>query len=259
MKQRPELVRSVPLLDYEIERGGDGRTVVAYAATFDDPYEVVDFEGHYDETINRAAFNRMLGRGFGNVQVLYNHGRTISGTPAAEFSKPVGVAEDIKAEPRGLLTRTRYLKTPLGDEMLEMWDSKAITAQSFRGPIIRSSTISRSGPNGRPLIERLELGLVEYGPAPFAVNSGADLVAIRSALLEDRLSALGDLSDEERAELAAALTLEKPHDTPDELSPGDVAPVEPDPQEDPADQAPVDPASSIQLLEAAAAQRRRRS
>lgn len=259
MKQRPELVRSVPLLDYEIERGGDGRTVVAYAATFDDPYEVVDFEGHYDETINRAAFNRVLGRGFGNVQVLYNHGRTISGTPAAEFSKPVGVAVDIKAEPRGLLTRTRYLKTPLGDEVLEMWSERAITAQSFRGPIIRSATRSQSGPNGRPLIERLELGLVEYGPAPFAVNSGADLVAIRSALLEDRLSVLGELSDEERAELAAALTLEKPHDDPAEVAPVAVAPVEPDPQEDPADQAPVDPASSIQLLEAEAAQRRRRS
>lgn len=257
MKQRPELVRSVPLLDYEIERGGDGRTVVAYAATFDDPYEVVDFEGHYDETLNRSVFNRAIGRGIGNVQVLYNHGRTISGTPAAEFSMPVAVAVEVKAEARGLLTRSRYLKTPLGDAVLEMWREQAIRVQSFRGPIIRSAP-ARPGPNGRPLIERLELGLVEYGPAPFAVNSGADLVAIRSALLEDRLSALGDLSDEERAELAAALTLEKPLDTPADLAPGDEAPVEPDPLEDPAP-APVDPASSIQLLEAAAAQRRRRS
>jgi phage head maturation protease len=257
MKQRPELVRSVPLVDYEIERGGDGRTVVAYAATFDDPYEVVDFQGHYDEILNRAAFNRTLGRGIGGLQVLYNHGRTLSGTPSAEFSKPVAVAEDVKAEPRGLLTRSRYLKTPLGDEMLEMWRAGAITAQSFRGPIIRSAP-SRPGPNGRPVIERLELGLVEYGPAPFAVNSGADLVAIRSALLEDRLSVLGDLSDEERAELAAALTLGKPLDAPADLAPGDEAPADPDPQDDPAPEATVDPASSIHLLEAEAAQRRRR-
>ena len=258
MKQRPELVRSVPLLDYEIERGGDGRTVVAYAATFDDPYEVVDFEGHYDEVLNRSAFNRAIGRGVGSVQVLYNHGRTISGTPAAEFSMPVAVAVEVKAEARGLLTRSRYLKTPLGDAVLEMWREQAIRAQSFRGPIIRSATRSQVGPNGRPVIERLELGLVEYGPAPFAVNSGADLVAIRSALLEDRLSALGDLSDEERAELAAALTLDKPHDTPADLAPGDVAPVDPDPQEDPAEQAPVDPASSIEILAIEAAQRRRK-
>lgn len=257
MTKRPELVRSVPLLDFEIERGGDGRTVVAYAATFDDPYEVVDFEGHYDEILNRSVFNRALGRGIGGVQVLYNHGRTISGTPAAEFSMPVAVAVEVKAEPRGLLTRSRYLKTPLGDAVLEMWREQAIRAQSFRGPIIRSAP-ARSGPNGRPVIERLELGLVEYGPAPFAVNSGADLVAIRSALLEDRLSALGDLSDEERAELAQALTLDKPLDTPADIAPGDEAPVEPDPQDDPADLAPVDPASSIELLSIEAAQRRRK-
>lgn len=258
MKQRQELVRSVPLLDYEIERGGDGRTVVAYAATFNDPYEVVDFEGHYDEILNRSVFNRTLGRGHSGVQVLYNHGRTISGTPAAEFSMPVAVAQDVKAETRGLLTRSRYLKTPLGDAVLEMWREGAITAQSFRGPIIRSAP-ARPGPNGRPVIERLELGLVEYGPAPFAFNSGADLVAIRSALLEDRLSALGDLTDEERAELAQALTLDKPHATPAELAPGDMAPVDQDPQGDPTDHVPVDPASSVHLLEAEAAQRRRRS
>ena len=258
MKQRPELVRSVPLLDYEIERGGDGRTVVAYAATFNDPYEVVDFEGHYDEVLNRSVFNRVLGRGIGGLQVLYNHGRTISGTPAAEFSMPVAVPVDVKAESKGLRTRSRYLKTPLGDAVLEMWREGAITAQSFRGPIIRSAP-ARPGSNGRPVIERLELGLVEYGPAPFAVNSGADLVAIRSALLEDRLSALRDLSEEEKAELAAALTLGKPLDTPAEPAPGDEAPAVPDPQEDPAEVAPVDPASSIQLLEAEAAQRRRRS
>lgn len=257
MKQRSELVRSVPLLDFEIERGGDGRTVTAYAATFDDPYEVRDFDGHYDETINRAAFNRTIGRGIGNVQVLYNHGRTISGTPSSEFSLPPAVPVEIKAEGKGLLTRSRYLKTPLGDAVLEMWREGAITAQSFRGPIIRSAT-PRPGLNGRPVIERLELGLVEYGPAPFAVNSGADLVAIRSALLEDRLSALGDLSDEEKAELARLLTIEKPIDTPAD-APGDDAPSEPDPQDDPTDQVPVDPAPSIDLLAAEAAQRRRRS
>lgn len=257
MKQRPELVRSVPLLDYEIERGGDGRTVVAYAATFDDPYEVVDIHGHYDEIINRSAFNRTLGRGIGNVQVLYNHGRTLSGTPAAEFSKPVAVAVDIRPEGKGLLTRSRYLKTPLGEEVLQMWKEDAITAQSFVGAIIRSAP-ARPGPNGRPVVEHLELGLREFGPTPFAVNTGADLVAIRSALLEDRLSALGDMSDEEKAELARLLTLDKPLDAPAPEAPGDEAPVEPDPLEGPADEAPADLASSIDLLAAEAAQRRRR-
>ena len=31
----PEIERSVPLIDIEINRSGDGRTVTAYAATFE--------------------------------------------------------------------------------------------------------------------------------------------------------------------------------------------------------------------------------
>lgn len=258
MKQRPELVRSVPLLDYEVERSGDGRTVTAYAATFENPYEVVDFEGHYDEIINRAAFNRAIGRGTDRVQVLYNHGKTLSGTPSSEFSMPIAVPIEVRAEPKGLLTRSRYLKTPLADQVLEMWREQAIRAQSFRGQIFRSAP-PRSGPNGRPIIERLELGLIEFGPAPFAVNQGADLVAIRSALLEDRLESLGDLSPEERAELARLLTLDGPDFDPATPAPVDDVTDETDPQDDPADPAPVDPGQSIDIQAAAAANRRRRT
>lgn len=248
-RNHPVLVRSMPLLDFEIERGGDGRTVSAYAATFGDPYEVVDFDGHYDEIINRTAFNRVLGRGVSSVQVLYNHGRTIAGTPSDVFSMPLAVPVEVKAEPKGLLTRSRYLNTPLADQVLEMWREGAIRAQSFRGPIFRSSP-PRAGMNGRPVIERLELGLVEYGPAPFAINQGADLVAIRSALLDDRLQALDDLNPEERAELARLLTLDAPPDDPAEEAPVVEAPDEETP--------PEDPGSSVDLLAAEAAQRRRR-
>jgi phage head maturation protease len=182
MKQRhPELVRSVPLLDYEIERGGDGRTVVAYAATFGDPYEVIDFDGHYDEQINRAAFDRFLTGGFGRVKVVYNHGRTPS------FStRPIATPVDVRPDARGLVTRSRYAPTDVGEQALIEWREGLITGQSFRGPVNRSSP-RRQGPNGRPVIERLDLGLIEYGPCPFPINVGADLVAIRSAQLGDRL------------------------------------------------------------------------
>lgn len=258
MKQRPELVRSVPLIDFEIERGGDGRTVTAYAATFDEPYEVVDFDGHYDEVINRAAFNRQLGLGIDRVQVLYNHGKTLSGTASSEFSLPIAVPIEVKAEARGLLTRSRYLKTPLADQVLEMWRERAIRAQSFRGQIYRSSP-PRSGPNGRPIIERLDLGLIEFGPSPFATNYSADLVAIRSALLDERLDALADLSPEERAELARLLT--QPAGPPDDTTqvPVDGTADVADTQDDTTEEVPVDPGQSIDIQAAAAANRRRRT
>jgi len=249
MKQRPELVRSVPLLDYEVERSGDGRTVVAYAATFDEAYEVVDFDGHYDEVINRAAFNRALGRGISDVQVLFNHGRTIAGTPSSEFSLPIAIPVEVKVEGKGLLTRSRYLKTPLADQILEMWQEGAIRSQSFRGPIYASRP-ARPGPNGRPVIERTALGLIEYGPAPLAINTSADLVAVRSAMVEDRLAALGDLSPEERADLARLLTLDDPLADPSAVEPVVEAIEEVDP--------PEVPGPSLDLLAAEAAQRRRR-
>ena len=152
--------RTVPLLDIEINRSGDGRTVTAYAATFATPYGVVDNEGDYDEIINRAAFNRELGRGFSHVSVVYNHGLTLWGTPSELDSVPVGVPVDIRADGTGLLTVTRYGRGARADEVLQAISDGLIRSQSFRGPVFRSAPARRQ-PNGRTLIERMELGLRE--------------------------------------------------------------------------------------------------
>lgn len=245
-QQRAEIERAVPLIDLEV--GGDGRTVTAYAATFDDPYPVVDEHGNYDETINRTSFNRTLGMGFaGRVQPLFNHGRTLAGTPSDKWSSPLGVPLEIKAQPKGLLTVTRYSKLPHAEEALELIRDGAITAQSFRGTIFRSRRVGMTA-DGRPVIERMELGLRDYGPAPFVVNTRAAVLAVRSEIVTERLAELGDLTDEERAELARQLVtgtaLEAPAEEETETTP-------------PADEAP-DP-GSLEPLELAAANRRRRN
>jgi HK97 family phage prohead protease len=226
-----DIERSVPLLDIEINRSGDGRTVTAYAATFGTPYEVRDFDGHYDETINPQAFNRAIGRGVQAVQVVYNHGMTLWGTPSERYSMPLGVPVEIRAEAKGLLTVTRYAKTPLADEVLELIDAGAIRTQSFRGEVIRSAK-PVPGKNGRPVIERLQLGLKEYGPTPFPANNSAAILAVRSSLLAAQV---GELSDEERAELLALLQAE-PH-----LLSGSSA--DPEPHNEPA-AAPGSPAAA---------------
>lgn len=251
MTERSEITRVVPLLDFEIDRSGDGRTVVAYAAAFNNLYEVSDHDGHYDETINPSAFNKVLARSgaIGNVQVHFNHGLTLWGTPSDRYSMPVGVPEEIKPDGRGLLTRTRYAPTELGDEILELWKSGAIRGQSFRGAVYASAK-PRRGPNGRPIIERLQLGLREYGPTPNPANVDAGLVAIRSQLLT---RPAGELSPDERRELASLLAEMEEIGTPD---PHDV------PDVDPAPVAPVsspDAGLSLEVLEQANANRRRRT
>lgn len=201
MRQRPEINRSFPLLD--IERGGDGRTVTAYAATFGDAYEVRDQHGHYYEQIHPHAFNRAIGRGVGSVAVFYNHGRTINGTSTADLSIPLGTPLEIRADGRGLLTVTRYAEGEFADDVLRAIDDGRIKAQSFRGPIFQDGPkqLHRSG---LPLVERMQLGLVEYGPTPMPVNVGAEMVSVRSTT--DLLTVdPSELTDDERAALLAAL------------------------------------------------------
>src|SRR5258705_10126939 len=132
--------RSFALDDIQIIRSGDGRTVEAYAAMFDQPYEVQDVHGHYMEIIDRAGFNRTLSNGAGkSAMCLYNHGMTVHGTADALSSVPLGTALEIKADGRGLLTVTRYNKSALADSVLEAIRNGDIRSQSFRGRIIRSS------------------------------------------------------------------------------------------------------------------------
>lgn len=224
-----EITRHVPLLDYEVVRSGEGRTVIAYAATFGNPYEVRDQYGHYDEVINRSAFNKVLARAgaIERVQVYFNHGMTIHGTPSERYSMPVGVPEEIKPDGRGLLTRTRYAKTPLGEEILQLWIDGAIRSQSFVGAVNETVTRHQNGPNRRPVIERMQLGIREYGPTPAAVNADAGLVAIRSQLLERPAS---EMTPEERRELAALLAEATDLGNPDPHAdpapgPGDLPPA----------------------------------
>lgn len=253
-RPRPEIARSFPLIDIEIERGGDGRTVTAYAATFGDPYEVRDQHGHYVEEIHPAAFNRAVSHGIERFQVLFNHGRTLEGSPSERFSLPLGVPLEVRPDSRGLLTRTRYSRTPLGDEVLQLIVDGAIRAQSFRGAIVnsRKAGIHESG---LPIIERTELGLTEYGPAPFAVNSAAAMVAVRSDLLTVDPA---DLTDEEREALIAYLSAGTAADlAPEGTSAAPAASTDATP-EPPADEAPA-PGPDVDFLAAEQAQRRRRA
>jgi len=254
VKQFPLIERSIPLADFEISRS-DGRTVTAYCATFADPYPVIDHFGDYDEEINRAAFNRELGRGIGHVGVLYNHGMTAVGTPSDTGSRPVGTPIEIRPDGRGLLTVTRYAKTPLGDEVLELIRSEALKFQSFRGPVF--DTVRRRTTGGRLLLERTALGLREYGPTMFPANDRAQILAVRnSLLLADQLA----LSDEQRELLAQLLSSSTPSGTPQDVPaqepPIVVTPPAPGPDPSQETQPVVDP--TIELAEISAAVRRRR-
>ncbi|HEY5990336.1 MAG TPA: hypothetical protein VIV12_28705 [Streptosporangiaceae bacterium] len=198
-----EYMRMYPLENIEIlrsERDGDGHegaVVEAYAAVFGQPAEIKDHEGHYVEEIDRGAFDTAIAfaqrntGGLGaNVKVLYNHGLTVQGTPAPEFQLPIGVPLDIKAEERGLLTRTRYdVEDPFVQRLLGKIRQGSITAQSFVGRIIRSDPPLRRGMTYQPdgagnlrTVRRMKLGLREYGPVLWAAYTGAEILGVRMSI-----------------------------------------------------------------------------
>lgn len=188
--------RSWALDDINIVRagkGGDGRTVEAYAAVFDIPVEITDKHGHYMEEIDRAAFNRTLSHGIGKVNVFYHHGMTLHGTPASGAgAMPIGHAVEVRPDTRGLLTVTRYNKSDAADHILESIRNGDNIGYSFSGRIFRSSPNrvprTRTG-DALPRVRRLELGLSEYGPTPSPAYPDAVTIAMRSAKV---LTALGE-------------------------------------------------------------------
>lgn len=175
--------RAYAVEDLHVRSDGSGRVVEAYAAAFDVHTEIVDQDGHYNETLTPASFNRTIGhKGPAGFGVLFNHGRTIDGTSTGSLTMPIGVPLEVKADGRGVFTATRYLDNPLANDVLDAIKQGAIRAQSFSGRFTKST---RSYPDGRsagrlPLITRHEVDMREYGPAVFAAYKDAAILGTRA-------------------------------------------------------------------------------
>lgn len=184
--------RAFALEDVAISKTKDGRTVEAFAAVFNSPAEVRDQDGHYREQIHPRAFAKTISeskRGeTWSVGVFYNHGRTITGESSDRASVPLGTTVHMETTSRGLLTVSRYSKTPLADEILESIRNGSITGQSFTGRFLQSDGHRRGQklvPNrdgSLPTVTRTEIKLVEYGPTPMPVYADAEIVGLRSVL-----------------------------------------------------------------------------
>lgn len=200
-----ELHRTFDLADLSLRTNGDGRTVEAYAAAFDQETEVTDIEGHYTEVIRQGAFGRSItqhNQGELPIRVFFNHGRTFFGREAERFAMPLGTPVEIKEDGKGLWTVTRFARSDLADEVLELISDGAVTHQSvtFGRPPGGGGTKVHSR-SGLPLVERVDVRLYEYGPAlNKAAYPGAQIVGVRT--LADQIHTL---SPDEKQELIEAL------------------------------------------------------
>lgn len=211
------LERCTALLDDLVVRtDGLRREIVAYAAVFDRGAEIIDADGHYIETIDRAGFDRSIGQKQPEqFTALVNHGKDLYGKSSERFALPYGVPSEISADGRGLLTVTRASKTPLGDESLELARDGAFNGFSFTAKAIRSDPQPPAhGDLGT--IHRQELALIEFGPAVFPAYDDATILAVRQqtlGLTADQIAAaLEVLPDDEREALVRSLA--DTHDGP---------------------------------------------
>lgn len=216
---RPPLMRSYrvdTIGEFQIRADGDGRTVEAYAVPWDEPAEVVDVEGHYMEVFRRGAFGRQLSlTGVRGVSVFYNHGLDMYARPSDRFAVPIGAPLEIREDGRGLFTATRYARTALGDEILQLVRDGAIAAQSIqftRTPAGRGTRRTRRGhESGLDLVERTSVRLIEYGPTPAPVYAGASVVGFRAHQIAQQIATFDDTERERLAQILRGSPDSPPH------------------------------------------------
>lgn len=204
---RETYARAFALDDIQIlerAKGGDGRTVEAYAAVFNTPTEVHDRNGDYMETIHPTAFNRTLSQGaVSRALYLFNHGMGVTtGQPDSLAQVPIGSPKSIQADGRGLRTVAQLNRSALADATLEAVKAGDIKGYSFRGNAYRSEparTPKVKRGEALPTVTRMELSLADFGPTPTPYYEKAEILAVRSAGL--LFSEIASLDEDERAEL----------------------------------------------------------
>lgn len=213
--------RSVALDDIYIRAGGTGRDVVAYATVWMTPAEIVDSDGHYREQNAPDSMTKSIADRAGRIFSIYNHGKTLSGTPSDVHSVPLGKPLEIRADKKGLLTVTRYNKDPEADRILEAIKSGSLTGMSYTGVFLRSDPQLRPFERYAPdrsgeltLVTRQEIALIEYGPTPIPAYAEAAVIGVRSGRLQidefgeaqerDTITIQPPVPDEEPQERAAA-------------------------------------------------------
>jgi len=147
-------VRSVPFqLRSEVQ--GDGLTFEGYAAVFDSPTQINDWDGEYEEVIARGAFKKTLQDRSPVLQ--FDHGQhPVLG------SMPIGSISSLREDPHGLLVQARLLDNWMTEPLRQAISSGAIDGMSFRFQVVKDEW----SPD-RSMRTVREVKLFELGPVVF--------------------------------------------------------------------------------------------
>lgn len=177
----------------------DGRTMEGYAAVFDAPTEINNWEGHFNETLSRGAFKKTLSERKPVLQ--FDHGQD-----ARTGSVPIGAFTDLREDDQGLYCQARLFDNPVVEPIRQAIEGGAVSGMSFRfkvnreewrdnkGNLVKPEELSRLlyNPGSRGPLNRniKEVQLFEAGPVVFPAYPQTS-VGVRS-LTDDEVQSLVD-------------------------------------------------------------------
>ena len=159
---RDDLIRMAPSVELRAGDDDSGRTLVGYAAMFNEDTTINSWEGQFVERIAPGAFKRTLRNNGDQIKVLFNHGMDPS-----IGDKPLGRAKTMKEDKVGLFVEVPMSRTSYNDDLIELLNDGAIDGMSFRFSVVKEQWEEPTRKGDLPIRTIQEARLYELGPVTF--------------------------------------------------------------------------------------------
>ena len=154
-------------VEFRATPSADGVTLEGYAAVFDQPAEIDDWQGRFVETFRQGAFSKTI-RDHKPV-LMFNHGQhpTIG-------DLPIGVIDTLREDGHGLHVKAKLNESWLVDPVREAIKNGSITGMSVRMSVTRDKWGKEGNVRTRSVDE---VKLLELGPVVFPAYEGTSVSA----------------------------------------------------------------------------------
>jgi HK97 family phage prohead protease len=133
---------------------GDGLTLTGYAAVFNSPTRIANYEGDFTEVVAPGAFKRSINAHKPVIQ--FDHG-----THPVIGSVPIASIKELREDERGLYIEARLFDNWMTEPLRDAINGEAITGMSFRFSVVKDTWTRAGGEHVRTL---KEVKLYELGP-----------------------------------------------------------------------------------------------
>jgi HK97 family phage prohead protease len=163
----------------------DGLTFEGYAAVFNQPARIQDWDGEFDEVIKRGAFARTLASR--TPKLMFEHGRH-----PLVGQMPLGVISDAREDAKGLFVRARLSDNWLIQPVRDAVRDGAVDGMSFRFSVPEGGDQWKDRKGDVPLRSLTDVDVPEVGPVVFPAYEPTT-ASVRSLVerLEDFTAAAG--------------------------------------------------------------------